>query len=161
MVQSDDTPKKRTRKTTQKKSSAAKRTPAAGGGMSAAHKQALATGREEGRAVRQYLEALDAHKPKRGRKRTPESIERRLERVEDELLTADPLSRVLLAQEQIDLHAELENTAETVDLGALEDGFVNAAAGYSQRKGISYAAWRTVGIDADVLRRAGIPRTRS
>ncbi len=129
--------------------------------MSAEHKQALATGREEGRPVRQYLVALDAHKPKRGRKRTPESIERRLERVEDELLSADPLSRVLLVQEQIDLNAELGNTVEVIDVGALEDGFVNAAAGYSERKGISYAAWRTVGVNADVLQRAGIPRTRS
>ena len=129
--------------------------------MSAEHKRALAVGRDEGRAVRQYLEALEAHKPKRGRKRTPETIERRLQRVEDELATADPLSRVLLVQEQMDLHAELENTPETIDLDALESDFVKAAAGYSQRKGISYTAWRTVGVDADVLRRAGIPRTRS
>lgn len=36
--------------------------------MSAEHKRALAVGRDEGRAVRQYLEALEAHKPKRGRR---------------------------------------------------------------------------------------------
>jgi hypothetical protein len=43
--------------------------------MSKQHKAALAVGRAEGLAVRRYLDALEAHKPKRGRKRTPESIE--------------------------------------------------------------------------------------
>jgi hypothetical protein len=43
--------------------------------MSDEHKEALARGRHEGRVVREYLEALRATKPKRGRKRTPESIE--------------------------------------------------------------------------------------
>ena len=38
--------------------------------MSAEHKAALAQGRSEGKAVRDYLDALRANKPKRGRKRT-------------------------------------------------------------------------------------------
>jgi hypothetical protein len=38
--------------------------------MSKQHKAALAVGRAEGLAVRRYLDALEAHKPKRGRKRT-------------------------------------------------------------------------------------------
>ena len=42
--------------------------PRGGRGMSEAHKAALSEGRAQGRAVRRYLEALDAHKPKRGRK---------------------------------------------------------------------------------------------
>ena len=46
--------------------------------MSDEHKAALAEGRNQGRAVRRYLEALDAHKPKRGRKRTPDSMQKRL-----------------------------------------------------------------------------------
>ena len=49
--------------------------------MSDEHKAALAEGRNQGRAVRGYLEALEAHKPKRGRKRTPDSIKKRLERI--------------------------------------------------------------------------------
>jgi hypothetical protein len=43
--------------------------------MSDEHKAALAEGRNQGRAVRRYLEALDAHKPRRGRKRTTESMQ--------------------------------------------------------------------------------------
>jgi hypothetical protein len=129
--------------------------------MSAEHKQALAIGREEGRAVRSYLEALESHKPKRGRKRTPDSIRRRLQQIDSDLLGADPLSRVHLIQEQIDLGAELESKSESIDLTALEDAFVNAASGYSLRKGITYSAWRQVGVNADVLRRARIARTRT
>jgi hypothetical protein len=126
--------------------------------MSAEHKQALAIGREQGRAVRRYLEALEAHKPKRGRKRTPDSIQRRLDAIEDRLLSADPLTRLQLVQERMDLDAELSAKANTVDLSALEEDFVQAAREYGERKGISYAAWREAGIDAAVLKRAGIRR---
>ena len=47
---------------------------------------------------------------------------------------------------------------EKFDISALEDGFVKVAKGYSSRKGISYNAWRTVGVSAAVLKRAGISR---
>jgi len=53
--------------------------------MTAEHKRALAQGRAEGRAVRSYLEALDQNRPRRGRPRTPASIEKRLKAVEAEL----------------------------------------------------------------------------
>lgn len=129
--------------------------------MSAEHKQALAVGREESRLVRRYLEALEAHKPKRGRKRTSEGIESRLRQIESKLPNADPLSKVHLAQERINLLNELATKEEAVDLKALEDDFVQAAKGYGERKGITYAAWREAGVDANVLRRAGIARTRA
>jgi hypothetical protein len=126
--------------------------------MSPQHKQALAIGREQGRIVRRYLEALEAHKPKRGRKRTPESIQRRLEAIEDRLPSADPLTRLQLVQERMDLLNELEAKSNTVDLSALENEFINAAREYGERKGISYAAWREAGVDPAVLKRAGIRR---
>jgi hypothetical protein len=129
--------------------------------MTAEHKQALAVGREESRSVRRYLEAIELHKPKRGRKRTSEGIEARLNQIEDRLVTADPLSRVHLVQERINLQNELASKEEAVDLRALEEDFIRAAKGYGERKGISYAAWREAGVDANVLRRAGVARTRS
>ena len=43
-------------------------------------------------------------------------------------------------------------------LQQLEAAFVKAAAAYAKRKSISYAAWREVGVPADVLKRAGITR---
>src|SRR5579862_6538618 len=82
--------------------------------MSAEHKQALAVGREESRAVRRYLEALEAHKPKRGRKRTAEGIEARLRQIDARLPNADALTRVHLVQERINLQAELASKGETV-----------------------------------------------
>jgi hypothetical protein len=124
--------------------------------MSSEHKEALALGREQGRAVRRYLEALELHKPKRGRKRTPDSIKKQLGDIEQKLPSADPLTRVLLIQQRIDLQAELETKSETVDLGSLEDGFVKAAKAYGERKGISYAAWREAGVPPQILRKAGI-----
>jgi len=129
--------------------------------MTLEHKQALAVGREESRAVRRYLEALEAHRPKRGRRRTSEGITARLQQIEDEIPMADPLTRVHLVQERMNLESELANKEEAVDLQALEEAFVKAAPGYGERKGLSYAAWREAGVDATVLRRAGIRRTRT
>ena len=126
--------------------------------MSDEHKAALAEGRNQGRAVRRYLEALDAHKPKRGRKRTQESMQKRLDRIDVELVSADPLKRLQLIQERLDLKEELERAGQTVDLSGLEQDFVDAAAAYRRRKGISYAAWRELGVEPAVLKRAGVSR---
>ena len=57
--------------------------------MSNEHKQALAEGREQGRGVRLYLEALEKNRPKRGRKRTSDSITKRLDTIEQRLIDAD------------------------------------------------------------------------
>lgn len=127
--------------------------------MSAEHKAALAQGRKEGAAVRAYLEALEAHKPKRGRKRTAASIEKRLAAIKEAMPTADPVTRLGLIQERMDLTAELASMQAGADLAALEEAFVQAALGYSQRRGISYAAWRELGVQPAVLKRAGITRS--
>ncbi len=126
--------------------------------MSDSHKAALAEGREQGRAVRRYLEALEAHKPKRGRKRTSESVEKRLAVIIEKLPEADALTRLHLVQERMNLEEELAASDNTVDTQGLEDEFVAAAAPYGARKGITYAAWRQLGVDPAVLRRAGVRR---
>ena len=126
--------------------------------MSQAPKEALAVGREEGRAVRRYLEALEAHRPKRGRKRSQETIQKQLMQIDEKLETADALTRVLLVQERMDLKTEAAVKGAQVDLVALEEDFIKAASNYSERKGISYAAWREAGVDAGVLKAAGLRR---
>jgi hypothetical protein len=126
--------------------------------MSAEHKAALAEGRTQSKAVRQYLEALEAHKPKRGRKRTPESIKKRLDTIDGQIDNADPLKRLQLVQERMDLTAELANMEDKPDLTALENDFVASAKAYGTRKGITYAAWRELGVDAATLKAAGITR---
>ncbi len=127
--------------------------------MSDDHKAALAKGRAEGRIVRDYLEGLRATKPKRGRKRTPETIQNRLEKIETELASASPLDELLLIQERRDLHNELEAMSETIDMTALEAAFVGVAKSYSQSKQISYQSWRDVGVEASVLKEAKINRS--
>lgn len=125
--------------------------------MSAEHKAALAKGRQESRAIKAYLEALGSRRP--GRPVTPASLKQRLGRIEGQLgATTDPLKRVALIQQRIDTNQQLE-TVETVnDLSELESGFVNHAKGYSERKGITYAAWREAGVPAAVLKRTGLTR---
>jgi hypothetical protein len=108
--------------------------------------------------VRDYLEGLRATKPKRGRKRTPENVQKRIDEVPRELAEASPIDELLLVQERRDLQAELEAMSNTIDMNALEEKFVDVARSYSENKGISYASWRDVGVPAGVLKRAGISR---
>lgn len=126
--------------------------------MTKAHKQALATGRAEGKTVRVYLEALKRTKPKRGRKRTPESIKRRLNTIKNDYDNVDAVTQLKYAQERLDLAIELAELTAKVDIRPLEKAFVRIAKGYSERNGITYSAWREIGVDAAVLKRAGIGR---
>lgn len=59
------------------------------------------------------------------------------------------------------IQAKLEATTLAVNgpaIDALEEAFVKYAGSYGKRKGISYAAWREVGVPASMLARAGIER---
>ena len=128
--------------------------------MTAEHKAKLAAGRNESRAVARYLEALEAHRPKQGRKRTSETVAKQLAAAEAGLKTATGIERLELLQRQRDLKAEAERLSEGVDLTALEAEFVKVARAYGERKGITYGTWRDFGVAADVLKKAGIARTR-
>ena len=46
------------------------------------------------------------------------------------------------------------------DLAGFETAFVEVAESFSDRQGISYAAWRTVGVAPTVLKRAGVSRSQ-
>ncbi len=127
--------------------------------MTDAHKAALAKGRTESQAVRLYLEALRANKPVRGRKRTPESIGKRLAAIDGERAAADAVKELRLVQERLNLEAELSTMGTVVDTSALEGEFVRVAKSYGQRTGVSYTAWRAVGVSAAVLTAAGITRS--
>ncbi|MEM9041578.1 MAG: hypothetical protein AAGD33_16920 [Actinomycetota bacterium] len=126
--------------------------------MSDEHKAAMQKGRAEGKVVRDYLEGLRATKPKRGRKRTEDSVRSQLAEVEAKLPEADPMNELLLVQKKRDLEEELDSMSDTVDMTTLEEAFVGVAKSYSDTKKISYASWRDVGVEAAVLKRAGISR---
>jgi hypothetical protein len=129
--------------------------------MSSAHKAALAKGRAQANAVRAYLEALDANRPRRGRKRTPASIEKRIAEIDREYETASVLRALNLLQERRNLEDELDRLLaadQGADLDKLRRGFVKNARAYAAAKGIEYATWREAGVPADALRDAGITR---
>ncbi len=112
--------------------------------------------------MKAYLEILETTRPKRGRKRTRESIEKRIRAIETEREAANPLKKVQLIQEHMDLNKELILMEDPGDLAAklveAEAGFVEYGKSYSDRKGISYAAWREFGVPAPMLKKAGISR---
>ncbi len=129
--------------------------------MSEAHKAALAEGRRQARAIKAYLAALDTPK-RRGRPVSPETLEARIAQLDERVRAEpDPLKRVELIQARLDTEEALESARATADLTDLEAGFVEHAAAYSEKKGITYGAWREAGVPASVLRRAGIRRSRS
>ncbi len=128
--------------------------------MSDEHKEALAKGRAQSRAVRTYLEALDRDS-RPGRRLSRDDIEARIQKIQAQIDQEDnPAKRVDLIQRRLDLEQQLVGLDDTPDLESLEEEFVQAAQEYSERKGISYTAWREAGVPASVLRRAGVPRTR-
>ena len=124
--------------------------------MSNAHKKALANGRNEGRIIREYLEIVEVTKPKRGRRRTPESIAKRLSIISAELKTADPVTKVRLIQERLNLRTELAGMKTKQEIAAAEARFVKVAKSFSERNDITYDAWREFGVTPAVLKRAGI-----
>lgn len=128
--------------------------------MSDEHKAALAEGRRQGRAVRDYLAVIDQDR-RRGPRLTAEQIGQRIREVQTQIdLEDDPVKRLDLVQRRLDYEDRLGVAEEEVDMAALEEGFVAVANAYGQRKGISYTAWREIGVSAPVLKRAGVPRTR-
>ena len=62
-------------------------------------------------------------------------------------------------QDRLDLQTELATAGSGVNLSLLEAEFLKIAKKYGARNGISYQAWRAVGVDAAVLKRAGISRS--
>ncbi len=126
--------------------------------MSKTHKDALANGRTEGRVIREYLEIVEATKPRRGRRRTAESITQRLAVIASELKNTDPVTKVRLIQERLDLRTELASMKSKSEVATAETKFVKVAASFSERNDITFEAWREFGVSAAVLKKAGIAR---
>jgi hypothetical protein len=127
--------------------------------MSAEHKAALVQGRKEAKAIKHYLDALASRRP--GRPVTKDSLEKRLAGIQDRLASeTDALKRVDLHQAKIEVEDALASAQESQDLTSLESAFADVAGAYSTRKGISYGAWRSAGVPAAILKKAGVARTR-
>lgn len=126
--------------------------------MSPEHKEALATGRQEGAAIRRYLDYLNKEK-QRPRQRSAEDVQRRISWIDEQIQAANSLGQVRLRQRRLALEEQLRN-ADVNDASTLEEEFIKAVAGYSERKGITWSAWRASGVPAAVLAKAGVPRRR-
>jgi len=150
-----------TRRTTARKSTRkavkrpAKRT------LTAAHKKALAEGRTMSVTVNAYLSAVNTP-GRRGRKVSTATLEQRLAAARARSKTSTGVEKVMAAQEVRDLQAKLAQVSMTssVDVKSLEVAFVKVAKRFGANRGIGYGAWRDAGVPAEVLRRAGVARTR-
>lgn len=129
--------------------------------MSASHKAALAQGRQMSAVVDRYLSSVNTPK-QRGRKVSKAALEQRLVAAKSRLGSAKGVDKVLAAQEIRDLQSRLAtfNTSSTTDVKGLEAAFVKIAKKFGENRGITYGAWRDAGVSAEVLKRAGIARTR-
>ncbi len=122
-------------------------------------KAAIRKGREETEAVKAYLDSLQM----RGVRRVdPKVIERRLAKAQQELSAADnSLRKIELTEKVLRLEKALAAARKGGGKGPdLEKGFIQHAASFAKRKGISYQAFRQMGVHPSVLAKAGIQRTR-
>lgn len=127
--------------------------------MTQTHKDALSRGRTEAAAIKGYLESIGSRRP--GRPVTATSQKARIEKLKSAIRTEkDPLRRVELTQRRMDLEDALKALNHQDDGKSLEQQFIRYAGGYSERKRISYSAWREAGVPAATLAKAGIRRTR-
>lgn len=112
--------------------------------------------------VSRYLEQLLEKRPQRGRPRrtkTDQEIADRVGVIDTEMAKVGVLARLALTQERLELIAELEGRAAPAPAeedDRLEQAFITAARRFSDERGISYGAWREMGVGVRVLRLAGI-----
>jgi hypothetical protein len=115
--------------------------------------------REISKGIGRYLDELDAGAlsvhlgPRRGLTRDPDEIDEYAEKIEAELAeTTSSIKRLRLRQKVIDLRG----VADALRQSTGPAFFVEHAADWADANGISYAAFRDLGVPADVLREAGI-----
>jgi hypothetical protein len=117
------------------------------------HLAALAQGRTEGKAIREYLTALNAQ-GKRQRGRQPKSAADVQAMID---ATTDPVERIRL-RPTLRAAQEREAAGSEQDMAVLEEAFIKHVGSYSQRFGLTYGDWRMEGVPPQVLKAAGIGR---
>jgi hypothetical protein len=119
-------------------------------------KASSAQRRDDTRVVKAYLEAVAASRPKRGRKRNPDSMRKRLAEIDRTIDAAPPLTQLHLQQERIDIQTALASADAVQAKFRAEKDFVKVAKRYGADRGITYEAWRAAGVTPQILRDAGI-----
>lgn len=118
--------------------------------------------RSQHRVVRRYLDALE-QQSRNGHRADPAKLQEKIDQIDKDLIEASGVKRLQLTQRRLDLQLEL--TAATGDgmvddFEELESAFIEVAAEWAERQGITYTAMRSIGIPARVLSAAEVPRTR-
>jgi hypothetical protein len=113
--------------------------------------------RAETNAVAAYLAALKGPRPAGSSKAKREGLTRRRAQIEQWISEErSPIREVELIQQRLDIDAQIAQIDQAARLPELEEAFVNVAASWAKRTGISAAALREVGVPASVLKRAGL-----
>ena len=101
--------------------------------------------------VSQYLQALEAARA------APEGF---LD--PDRSAPALAGAEMVAGEDQEGLEAQLAESVpgSQAQIRKLEEEFVQVAASYTERHGMTYEGWRKTGVDAEVLARAGIEAPR-
>lgn len=111
-----------------------------------ADKQKMQQGAAAMRAVDAYLQHINAEVP-RGRKADPVAIK---EKMDEEENMAKKVILVSQYHKALEYHQRAEAEVE------LEKEFCKHAKWFSEQHGVTYAAWREIGVKASVLAEAGI-----
>ena len=102
------------------------------------------------KVVGAYLRFID--QPKRSRAQEEQSRKRRA-KLNEQINKASGVAKLRLIQERLNV----ERKVVAQDRHSVsEERFIEVCAAYSQENGISWSAWREIGVSEDVLRRAGL-----
>jgi len=121
--------------------------------------QTPADKRNETAKVETYLTALEAQQGKLARgRRTREWLESHVRDIDAKLPAASGVQRLGLIQDRLECEADLLSFAALDNFENLQQAFIKVAATYSERTGVSWQAWREVGVPVAVLNEAGVTR---
>lgn len=114
--------------------------------------------RKENKIVEAYLVEIE-RKAGQPKGKTPEQLKADVASLTARVKDAEGIDKLELLQQRENLYAEMK-MAEEGALDSMEAAFIEVAAAYSERKGISYSTWREFGVPKGILEQASIKRTR-
>lgn len=106
--------------------------------------------RQETKAVDEYLSALTPGRGGYRPRRTPQELQVEID------AEKNPIRKLALVQQRLNIENALNG--KVLKMEELTESFVAVAASFAKRKGISYAAWREMGVPPKILKEAGITK---
>lgn len=145
-------PAKRATKATKKPAKrTAKKTPTKRR-LSAAEREAIIEAKRQSQQISHYLRSLTGP-----RTIDPEVLAEKIVQAKELVGSTTGLKRLAAVQRQRDLERMKGGTGQS----QYEGEFIKYAKTYGEKNGIDYGSWRAVGVDAAVLKKAGISRTNA